>query len=104
MYVKADDRPEALGPCPLCGRPMLRGESVDRHHWRPKSQGGTEAAYLHRSCHRKLHSLYTSKELAAEVDTPEKARQHPEMQKFISWVRRQQPERVMRHRKPRTKL
>jgi hypothetical protein len=101
--IKADDHPETLGPCPLCGRLMLKGRSVDRHHWQPKSRGGKEADYLHRSCHRKLHSLFTSKELTAEVDTPEKARQHPEMQKFIRWVRRQPPERVVRHRKPRLK-
>jgi hypothetical protein len=86
MDVKSDDQPEDLGPCPLCGRPMLKGASVDRHRWQPKSRGGRQAEYLHRICHRKLHSLYTSKELATEVNTPEKARHHPEMQVFIRWV------------------
>lgn len=93
--------PDHLGPCPICGRPLLPGDSIDRHHWRPKSQGGTEAAYLHRTCHRKLHSLFTHKELATEFDSPDRIRRHPEMQKFIRWVRRQPPERVLRHRKPR---
>jgi hypothetical protein len=81
---------------------MLKGDSVDRHHWRPKSRGGTEAAYLHRTCHRKLHSLFTDKELATDFASPDKVRHHPEIQKFIRWVRRQPPERVMRHHKPRT--
>ena len=101
--MKQDDHPEGLGPCPLCGRIMIQGDSLDRHHWQPKSRGGKESGYLHRTCHRKLHSLFTSKELASEVDTPEKARQHPEMQAFIRWVRRQPPERVPRHRRPRGK-
>ena len=93
-------RPEELGACPLCGRIMFKGDSVDRHHWQPKSHGGTAAEYLHRICHRKLHSLFTGRELADDFSSPAQVRQHPEMQKFISWVRRQAPERVLRHRKP----
>lgn len=65
--------------------------------------GGTEAEYLHRTCHRKLHTLFTDKELGAEFATSEAVRRHPEMQKFITWVRRQPPEVVVRHRKPRDK-
>ena len=53
----------SLGPCQICGREMLPGESVDRHLWQPKSRGGKQAEYLHRICHRKLHSLFTEKEL-----------------------------------------
>ena len=93
----------SLGPCQICGRDRLVGESVDRHHWQPKSRGGTEAEYLHRTCHRKLHTLFTDKELGAEFATSEAVRRHPEMQKFITWVRRQPPEVVVRHRKPRDK-
>jgi len=93
----------SLGPCPICGREMLAGESVDRHHWRPKSRGGRTSAYLHRTCHRKLHSLFTDKELSSDFSTPEAVRQHPEIIKFIAWVRRQPPEVVPRHRKPREK-
>jgi hypothetical protein len=35
--MKEDEQPESLGPCPLCGRIMIRGHSLDRHHWQPKS-------------------------------------------------------------------
>jgi hypothetical protein len=79
---------------------MFRGDSVDRHHWQPKSRGGRTAEYLHRICHRKLHSLFTGRELADRFSNPAQVQKHPEMQKFISWVRRQAPERVLRHRKP----
>jgi len=94
---------EGLGPCPLCGRLMFKGDNVDRHHWQPKSRGGKAADYPHRTRPRKLHSLFTDKELAAEMATPAQVLRHSEMQKFIKWVRRQPPERVARHRKPRPK-
>jgi len=80
---------------------MLKGASVDRHHWQPKSRGGKQAEYLHRICHRKLHSLFTDKELAVDFASLDQVWQHSEIQKFIRWVRRQPPERVVRHRKPR---
>ena len=98
-----EDEVSRLGTWPVCGRIMLAGDSVDRHHWLPRSQGGKISAYLHRTCHRKLHSLFTDKELADYFATPAQVRQHPEMQKFIKWVRRQPPERVVRHFKPRLK-
>ncbi len=92
---------QSLGPCPVCGRELVAGMSVDRHHWLPKSRGGKEAAPLHLICHRKIHSLFSRKELAGEYGTPEAVRCHPEMHKFIKWVRRQPLEMVDRHRKPR---
>jgi hypothetical protein len=90
-----------LGPCPICGRPMVAGEAVDRHHWQPRSQGGREAQPLHLICHRKLHSLFSEKELATTYATPAAVRQHPQMQAFIRWVRRQPPGLVARHKRPR---
>lgn len=91
MARAADDD---LGPCPVCGRPMIAGPSVDRHHWTPRSHGGRTAAPLHRVCHRMLHRLFTRAELAALVDTPDKARARPEVQRFIGWVRKQPPDYV----------
>jgi hypothetical protein len=91
---------ERLGPCPVCGREMIAGPSVDRHHWQPKSWGGREAQPLHLICHRKLHTLFSEKELATTFDTPEAVRQHPQMQIFIQWVRRRPPEFIDRHKKP----
>jgi hypothetical protein len=91
---------EYLGPCPVCGREMIAGPSVDRHHWQPRSRGGREAHSLHLICHRKLHSLFTEKELATTYATPEAVLEHPQMQTFIRWVRRRPPEFIDRHKKP----
>jgi hypothetical protein len=90
-----------LGPCPVCGREMVAGPSVDRHHWHPRSLGGRVAEPLHLICHRKLHSLFTDKELATTYATPEALQQRPQMQTFIRWVRRRPPEFIDRHKKPR---
>ena len=67
---------------------MIEGPSVDRHHFVPRSEGGREAVPVHRVCHRKLHSLWTERELAQLFSTPEAIRAHPEMQRFIRWLQR----------------
>jgi hypothetical protein len=71
---------------------MVSGGSVDRHHFVPRSEGGTSAVPLHRVCHRKLHSLWTERELAERFNTPEAIRAHPEIGRFVRWLRRKPPE------------
>lgn len=94
-------RDDDLGPCPICGRPMIAGASVDRHHWVPKTEGGRDWDWLHRICHKKLHSLYSEKELATRLPDAESARADPEIARFIKWVRKQPPEVTGRHAPPR---
>ena len=88
-------------PCPLCGRPIVEGPGADRHHWLPKSRGGRASEAIHVICHRKLHSVFTPKELAAVYGTPEAVRAHPEIAKFIRWIRRKPPGYIDRHDKPK---
>lgn len=90
-----------LGPCPICGRPMIAGPSVDRHHWIPRKEGGRDWDWLHRLCHKKLHSLYDEKTLARALPDAESARADPAIAKFVKWARKQPPEASGRHAKPR---
>lgn len=99
MATRGDNRD--LGPCPLCGRPMIAGPSVDRHHWIPKTEGGRAAEPLHRICHRKIHAVLDEKSLARDYATPEALRAHPEIHAFLRWVRRKHPEFTAGHRRPR---
>lgn len=92
---------EPLGPCPLCGRPMVAGPSLDRHHWVPRSEGGREQTLLHRICHRKIHSVLDERALARDYATPESLRAHPEIARFLRWVARKPPEFMDRHRRGR---
>ena len=80
---------------------MTAGPATDRHHWIPRREGGTDWSYLHRICHKKLHSLFDERTLARCYATAELARSHPEMEKFIKWVRKQPTNLIGRHDRPR---
>jgi hypothetical protein len=72
--------------CPLCDRPVppaLR----DAHHLTPKSKGGVATVLMHRVCHRQIHAFFTETELARHYSDAESLRSHPEMARFIEWVR-----------------
>lgn len=72
-----------VGSCPICDRDMLKGPSIDRHHFYPKCKGGRETEWVHKICHRKIHSVFTESELAKEYNNAEIVRSHPETQLTI---------------------
>lgn len=65
---------------------MIEGGSVDRHHLVPRSRGGRETVFLHRVCHRKLHSLWSEAELERLFHDVERIRAHPEIRRFVAWL------------------
>ncbi len=77
--------------CLLCGRPLA--EPSNKHHLIPISQGGrsTPTIILHNICHRKIHTVFTEKELKTYYHTIERLQKHEEMMKFIKWVRKKEP-------------
>ncbi len=81
-YVK----PLTLPDCPLCGRPLLAGPSVDEHHLVPKSKGGKTKALVHRICHRKIHATLSERELACSYNNWAALRTHPDIAVFLKWV------------------
>ena len=83
--------PSTLGPCPLCGRAMLPGPSVNTHHVIPKSKKGRDTVKLHTVCHSKIHSVFTENELRDHYHTMERLRAHPAIASFIAWVQRKAP-------------
>lgn len=87
------DRPEkeVLGPCAICGRDLIKGKTVNEHHLVPKTYKGRETVTLHIICHTKIHSIFSEKELRDYYHTPERLREHPEMEKFIKWVSKKDP-------------
>ena len=96
--------------CPVCGREMVPGPSVNRHHLIPVLKGGKEAFALHKICHSKIHSLWSENELRDTYNTFDTIRANERMQTFIKWVRKQfarEPEyrdsnkRVNDHKKSR---
>lgn len=77
--------------CPLCER-QLAGVCT-KHHLIPVSRGGkhTETVLLHKVCHDKIHSAISEKDLKKLYNTVEKLRAHPELIKFIEWVKKKPP-------------
>ena len=82
---------EIIGKCPICNRDMIDGYFVDRHHFLPKCRGGKETEYIHKICHRKIHSLFTDKLLEKKYNTAESILEHPEIIKFVKWVSKKDP-------------
>ena len=72
--------------CPLCERPIPESQK-DAHHLVPKSKGGRHTEYLHRICHRQIHALFTETELARQYHNVETLLAHPEMARFVTWIR-----------------
>jgi hypothetical protein len=81
-----------IGDCAICGRKLIAGKSINEHHLIPKTYKGTETIVLHVVCHTKIHSVFSEKELLQHYHTPESIREHPEIEKFISWVKNKDPE------------
>lgn len=80
-----------IGQCPICDRDMIKGPFIDKHHFTPKCRGGKKTQYLHKVCHRKIHSIWTEKELEKDFNDPNKVCAHPEMIKFIAWIKKKEP-------------
>ena len=72
--------------CPICGREIPSAQ-MDAHHLIPRSKGGKETQYLHRICHRQIHALFTETELARRLNSADAIREHPQMQRFVEWVK-----------------
>lgn len=72
--------------CPICDR-SIPDSQKDAHHLVPKSKGGKATEYLHRICHKQIHALFTETELANRLNNATILREHPDMQKFIRWIR-----------------
>lgn len=83
--------PPSLPVCPICDRDIPASQQ-DKHHLVPKAKGGKETQLMHRICHRQIHALFTEAELAQKYNTAEALLEHPEVQKFVAWVKRKPPE------------
>ena len=90
--------------CELCQREM---ENLTIHHLIPrqylkrKKIADSPTVSICTACHKQIHALFDNKKLALELNTPDKLKQEPKMQKFLSWVRKQKPQKRVIVRTPR---
>lgn len=73
--------------CPICGRLFGDEKLIQYHHLIPKTFKGTTGINIHRICHQKIHATFTNKELLHHYHTVERLVDHPEMIKFINWIK-----------------
>ena len=84
------------GTCELCER-----ENVETtgHHLIPRMRHNKKVkrettsvernikSPLCRPCHDQMHALFTEKELEREYNTIEKLKAHPDVQKWLAWIK-----------------
>ena len=84
--INADEAPA----CFLCGR--LLGRRIEYHHIVPKSRGGRETAPVHPICHRTIHAALANREIERDYADPAALRAHPEIARFLVWIRDKAPD------------
>lgn len=85
--------------CELCER---KTDNLTVHHLVPKQSVKRKQANagpttdICSACHRQIHALFDNKYLAQNLNTIEKLKSEPQMQKFLSWIRKQNPSKRIR--------
>ena len=83
--------------CELCEREV---ERVTVHHLIPRQKDGRDGprADLCSACHRQIHILFDNTRLARELNCLDRLRDEPNLQRFLTWVKRQPPDRRVKVR------
>lgn len=86
--------------CDLCHRAV---PAVTKHHLIPKERHNKQAKRAYGedckmrigwfcvSCHRQVHCLFTNKELEKKYNTIESLLRHPEVAKYVEWIKGKPP-------------
>jgi len=86
------------GICELCGRVVA---ALTKHHLIPKARHANKRnkrefdrtevkhrlAWFCRPCHNHVHALFTEKTLEREFNTLALLAAHPEVTRFVAWIR-----------------
>lgn len=98
--------------CHLCGR---SGLALTRHHLIPRKrhrqtsvrkkyarqERHNRIALLCRPCHSTVHAHLTEKQLEQSYNTLASLADHPEIARFVRWVKRQRTDRRIAVRRPK---
>ena len=82
---------EVMKKCVLCGRD-IPSHLLSKHHLVPRLKGGKTVdenlVSMHRSCHDKVHAVFTEGQLARDYHTVELLLADPDISKFVSWIKK----------------
>lgn len=90
--------------CKLCQREM---DSLTIHHLIPrqylkrKKIADSPTVSICTACHKQIHALFDNKKLARELNSIDKLKQEPKMEKFLFWVKKQKPQKRVTVRRQR---
>lgn len=88
--------------CELCGRAT---GMLTVHHLVPRSQVARKnrpqipTTKICAACHRQLHVLFSNRDLQTRYASIEELRAAPEMQAFLKWIRKQDPNKRIKVRR-----
>ena len=86
--------------CQLCEREVA---ALTVHHLVPRSQAKKRqplpTALLCAACHRQLHTLFSNRQLARELSSVEELKSRPEIQNFLRWIKKQDPNKRIKVRR-----
>ncbi|ERN42783.1 HNH endonuclease [Rubidibacter lacunae KORDI 51-2] len=89
----------AMQACQLCDREVAR---LTVHHLVPRQAVKRKKAdpgptvKICAACHKQIHALFDNATLARQLNTPEALSAEPQMQKFLAWIRKQDPNKRVR--------
>jgi 5-methylcytosine-specific restriction endonuclease McrA len=99
-YLAQEAVIHTVGRCQLCERPV---GALTVHHLVPRSQVKQRrplpTALLCAACHRQLHTLFSNRQLARELASVEELKNHPKMQNFLCWIKKQDPNKRIKVRR-----
>jgi len=84
--LSSSNKQSDLFICALRDRP-IPSDLCDAHHLIPKSRGGRETVQMHRACHKQIHALLRETELEQNYFNIQQLREHPNLARFIEWIR-----------------
>lgn len=86
-------------PCELCDRPvanLTEHHLVPRQYTRRRQLPTSATVLLCRPCHKQIHTLFDNPTLARDLNTLDRLRAEPRLQRFVAWVRKQHPDKQIR--------
>jgi 5-methylcytosine-specific restriction endonuclease McrA len=87
--------------CQLCDRDipnLTEHHLVPRQKTKRKNLPPSPTIQICSACHRQIHKLYDNAYLARELNTLERLKHDRQMQRFLVWVRKQDPHKKIRVR------
>lgn len=82
--------------CELCERQM---DKLTVHHLIPRQKTKRKKVEpgltinICSACHKQIHTLFDNTRLAVDLNSIQRLKNEPQMHKFLSWVKKQDPNR-----------